>query len=47
MESLKKFKKEIAILTIFTLVIGATIIFFLMSKNVEGGIFSKNVQKET
>lgn len=47
MESLKKFKKEVAILTIFTLIIGVTVIFFLHQKNVEGGIFSEKVQKET
>ncbi len=47
MKSLKKFKKEIAILTIFTLITGTVIIFFLCQKNVEGSIFSKKVQKET
>ena len=47
MRSLKKFKKEIAILTIFTLITGTATIFFLCQKNVEGGIFSEKVQKET
>lgn len=47
MENLKKFKKEIAVLTFFTLIMGATIIFFLHQKNVEGDIFSEKVQKET
>ncbi len=47
MESLKKLKKEIAILTIFILIIGTIILFFLHQKNVEGSIFSEKVQKET
>ena len=47
MENLKKFKKEIAVLTFFTLIMGATIIFFLHQKNVEGDIFIEKVQKET